>query len=448
MTPDKTPPGYAELGLLSRLRRVQQDTPEFLVDCWRRFGNVTALSLFSWRGYLICDPDDVHRVLQDNEHIYSKDTIQYQQLSDVTGKGLLTSDGVLWLSQRRLIQPAFSRPRVAALDQVIIPAVEKLLARWLQTAQVGGTLDVDAEMMRLALEIVGQALFSLDLSNDAPRLTQAVMTCLDAIVGRVRRPIRLPDAVPTPGRLHFYQALSTLDLTIHEMVAERRTDAEPGNDLLGMLLRARNAAGQPMDDRQLRDELMTILIAGHETVASALTWTWYLLAKNPLAWEKLRAEVQRVLAERTPATSDLEQLPYTAAVFSEALRLYPPAWIITRKALADDKLGEYHLAAGSTIIISPYVMHRLEPNWLQPQRFMPERFLPAEKPPRFAYLPFGAGARLCIGSGFAQVEAQLIIAMLTQRLHLQLADETRPVKAEALVTLRPKGGMIMRPRLV
>jgi len=439
------PPGHDAFSLLSQLARVQKDTPEFLCDCQRRFGDVTSLSLSSWQGYLICHPDDVRRVLQDNHHNYSKATIQYDQLSDITGRGLLTSQGDLWLAQRRLMQPAFNRPRLMALDRVIVPAVEQLGARWAQAAKAGENLNVDAEMMSLALEIVGKALFSIDLSRDAPRLTRAVMTCLDAIVGRVRFPLRMPDFIPTPGRLHFAAALNTLDMTLYNMVAERRASRDPGDDLLAMLLNARDETGRGMDDVQLRDELMTILVAGHETVASALTWTWYLLAKNPGAYDRLRQEAQNVLSGRAPASTDLEHLNYSSAVFSEALRLYPPAWVITRRALAEDKLGGYAIPPGSTLIISPYVMHRLDSAWERPLDFSPERFLDGKKAPQFAYIPFGAGPHLCIGAGFARVEAQIILSMLAQQFRLELLRPAQAVKAEALVTLRPKGGLWMRP---
>jgi len=446
MTISTRPPGFKSYELLFQLNRIRRDTLGFLLDCAKRFGDLTYFEAGRQRAFLVNSADGVRHVLQDNHRAYTKDTIQYKALSQITGRGLLTSDGDLWFRQRRLEQPAFSRARLNALDEVIVPAVQKMLQRWEQHAVNNELVDVDGEMMRTTLEIVGKALFSIDLSTQAHQLTEAVLTVLDHIVYQVQNPVRLPEILLTPRTMRFRAALSTLDMAVYEMIAGRREQADPGEDMLGMLLRARDEqTGQPMSEEQVRDEVITLLIAGHETVASALTWSWYLLAQHPQVWEKLHAEVSSVLQDRLPTTADLPSLPYTAQVFSEALRLYPPAWLITRKAAEEDEIEGYRIPKGALIIISPYVIHRHPKYWENPLTFDPERFSEArgKSHPRYAYIPFGGGPRLCIGSQFAQVEATLILAMVTQRYRLELPRGSQ-VKVDALVTLRPHGGLAMR----
>ncbi|MEJ5202363.1 MAG: cytochrome P450 [Anaerolineales bacterium] len=440
------PPGFKSYELLFQLNRIRRDTLGFLLDCAAKFGDLTYFEAGKQRAFLVNSADGVRRVLQDNHRAYNKDTIQYNSLAQITGRGLLTSDGDLWFRQRRLEQPAFSRARLNALDGVVVPAVQKMLQRWERYAASGEPVDVDGEMMRVTLEIVGKALFSIDLSTQAHQLTEAVLTVLDHIVYQAQNPVRLPEIFLTPRTVRFRAALSTLDMAVYEMIANRREQADPGEDMLGMLLKARDEqTGQPMSEEQVRDEVITLLIAGHETVASALTWSWYLLAQHSRVWENLRTEVGSVLQDRLPTTADLPNLPYTAQVFSEALRLYPPAWLITRKAIEDDQIGGYPIPRGALIIISPYVIHRHPAYWENPLAFDPERFNEArgKSYPRYAYIPFGGGPRLCIGSQFAQVEATLILAMVTQHYRLELPEGSQ-VKVDALVTLRPHGGLAMR----
>lgn len=446
MTVSTHPPGFKSHQLLFQLNRIRRDTLGFLLDCAQKFGDLTYFEAGKQRAFLVNSADGVRHILQDNHRVYNKDTIQYNSLAQITGRGLLTSDGELWFRQRRLEQPAFSRARLNALDGVVVPAVERMLERWAKHAASGEPVDVDGEMMRTTLEIVGKALFSIDLSTQAHELTQAVLTTLDHIVYQAQNPIRLPEIFLTPRTMRFRAALSMLDMAVYEMIAERREHADPGEDMLGMLLKARDEeSGQRMSDQQVRDEVITLLIAGHETVASALTWSWYLLAQHPHVWENMRAEIRRVLGGRLPTTSDLPNLLYTGQVFSEALRLYPPAWLITRKAVEADVIDGYAIPAGSLMIISPYVIHRHAAYWNEPLKFAPERFRPeAEKSrPRYAYIPFGGGPRLCIGAQFAQIEAVLLMAMVTQRYRLELPEGSR-VKVDALVTLRPHGGLAMR----
>lgn len=436
--------------LLPHLSQIRNDTPGFLLECSRRYGDLVGFKVGRTQVYFINHPDLIRRVLQDNHHNYSKDTIQYNTLATITGRGLLTSDGEEWLRHRRMEQPAFARSRLARLDQVIAPALDAMLERW-KSHPADEVLDIDREMMAVTLEIVGQALFSIDLRRDAPRLTQAVLTALDHVIYRAQNPFAPPDWVPLPRNLSFRKALSQLDQTVYEILENRRRSGEQRDDLLGMLIEARDeeSGGAALTDRQIRDEIITLLIAGHETVASALTWSWYLLAQHNEIWEQMRDEVSRLSADRPPCYADLERLPFTAAVFSEALRLYPPAWLITRKALGEDELGGQKIPAGSLIVISPYVIHRHPQFWEDAEAFLPQRFLHGRERaiPRYAYIPFGGGPRLCIGNNFAMIEGSLILAGVTQRYWLELAAES-PIRVDPLVTLRPHHGLPMRLREV
>lgn len=453
----RSTPGPRGRHLLAALRLLQQDPLAFLLEMTQVYGDIIHLPLRVMDVYILNAPQAIQHILQDNHRNYNKDTFQYNLLAGITGRGLLTADGEAWLRQRRLVQPAFHRSRIAALDGLVTEAAARMLARWEPLARAGEPVDIDAEMMRLALEIVGQALFSVDLSASAGELTGAVLTTLDYLVYRARNPFSPPTFLPTRRNRAFRAALRTLDAAVYGLIRARHgrlsaasTHAQPGleadsrpADLLEMLLIARDPeSGAGLTEQQVRDEVITLLIAGHETVASALTWAWYLLAQNPNAAEKLYDEVHTTLGGRGPAAGDLANLPYTQRAFEEALRLYPPAWIITRKALGPDEVCGHPIRAGGLVILSPYTIHRHPDFWERPGSFEPERFDPtrAAGRPRYAYIPFGGGPRLCIGDGFARFEASLILASVAQRYRLTLADAAPP-NVEALVTLRPRHGL-------
>jgi cytochrome P450 len=438
-----TAPGPTGSQLLRQIKTIQRNPLDFLLDSALTYGGVVQFPIGPVPVYAVSDPEAVKHVLQDNHRNYTKDTLQFNTLSLVTGDGLLTSDGDFWLRQRRMMQPAFHRQRIHSFGQAMTAAAERMLARWDALPQ-GTVLDVDAEMMKMTLEIVGHTLFSADLSAKASSLVQAVLIALDYIVYRAQTPLALPLAVPTPRNRAFTHAVRMLDDAVAHLIAERRAHPnEAEDDLLDMLLQARTEDEEPMSDRQLRDEIITLIIAGHETVASALTWTWHLLAHHPHATEKLVTELDESLPGRAPSPGDVTQLPYTRAVFDEALRLYPPAWLITRKSLAPDTLAGHRVPGDALIIISPYVIHRQPALWPEPTAFQPERFLREGETPRFAYLPFGGGPRLCIGNTFALMEGALVLATVAQRYHLSLAPG-HTVTADALVTIRPHGGLPMR----
>lgn len=434
-------PGPTPRELLPRLRELQQEPLEFLLELTRRYGPFVRLPVPGLPVFSISDPEAVKHVLQDNARNYSKRTLQFTNLALVTGQGLLTSDGEFWLRQRRMAQPAFHRHRIAGFGEAMTGAALRMLERW--KAKQDGVLDLDHEMMEMTLEVVGLTLFSSDFSAAAERMVEATLTALDYVIHKAQNPFGPPAWVPTARNRRFRQALGVLDRAVYRLIEERRARGRPHGDLLSMLLEARDDDGQPMTLRQLRDELITVIIAGHETVASALTWTWHLLAQHPQAEAALHAELAQVLGGRTPTTDDLPRLPYTRAVFEEALRLYPPAWLITRRATGPDTVGGYPVPKGSLLVLSPYITHRQPSAWPEPETFRPERFLEAARPPRYAYIPFGGGPRLCIGNTFALVEGQLILATVAQRYRLRPADP-KPVEVAPLVTIRPKGGLWVR----
>ena len=433
--------------LLPQMLRIQSDTLGFILETTRRYGDLVHFDLGMTHAFLISRPSAIQHVLQDNHRNYTKDTIQYNSLATITGRGLLTSDGDLWFRHRRLEQPAFAKPRLAALDLVVVPAVQEMLERWTAGLAFGSQIDVDREMMRVTLEVVGKTLFGIDLSREAHTLTSAVLTCLDHIVYKARMMIAPPDSFPTLRNIRFHRALHTLNKAVYELIDVRQQrGGDLGDDLLGMLLRARDPdSGDPLSRIQLRDEVITLLIAGHETVASALTWTFYLLAEHRPAWEELHAEVQRVLGGRPPTGADVTSLTFTGQVFDEALRLYPPAWLITRKAVKEDDLDGEPVPAGALIIISPYAVHRNPAVWQAPEDFDPGRFAGGadNQRSRYGYIPFGAGPRLCIGNQFALIEARLVLAMVAQRFRLDLPPAS-VVRPDPLVTIRPRGGLPMR----
>ena len=449
-------PGPRGRTLLKDLQQMQINPLFLLYKNSQEYGDFVYYPLGLLNVFLINHSEAIQHILSLNHRNYSKDTFQYNLLSSITGKGLLTSEGEFWLRQRRLVQPAFHRNRITAFSDLITGATQSMLERWERASHTGQPLDIDAEMMQLTLAIVGKALFGIDLTDQASELSRAALTVLDYIVHRARHPISLPPGFPTTRNREFKSALNKLDKAVITIINHRRTSEKNGGslakdreDLLDRLLEARDEqSGVGMTDRQLRDEVITLLIAGHETVASALIWTWYLLSQNPPAADRLRLELAQVVGGRVPAADDLPNLPYTRMVFEEALRLYPPAWMISRKALAEDKIdcGETHIIpANALVIISPYIIHRHPTYWESPDIFNPERFTldKISGRPHFSFIPFGGGPRLCIGDNFARFEAQLIIASIAQRFRLELLGNPQ-IEPEPLVTLRPKHGLSMR----
>jgi cytochrome P450 len=424
---------------------MRRDPLAYVAGLARDYGDVVRLGLGPLAIYSITHPDGVKHVLQDNNQNYVKGEI-IARVKILIGEGLFTSEGTFWRRQRRLAQPAFHRERIAGFVDTMVRRTAERLAGWEIAVRNGEPIDVAAEMNALTLTIVGETLFGRDLSGDAAEAGRALRVALEVTAHRTMSYMVPPIWFPTARNRAFRRAVRTLDSLVFEIIDARRRAHDPGADLLGMLMSARDEeTGEGMSRSQLRDEVMTFLLAGHETTAVALAWTWYLLARHPDVAERARDEVLGVLGDRTPVLEDLPRIPMARMVVEEAMRLYPPVWGIGRQSIGPDEIGGYDIPAGAIVNLSPWVTHRHPAFWPDPERFDPERFRPGVERtrPRFAYFPFSGGPRLCIGETFALVEAQLIVAMMLQRHGLTLVDTT-PVVLEPTLTLRPRGGLRMR----
>jgi cytochrome P450 len=441
----RTPPGPRGHLLLGHLPEYQRDPLTLFMNAALRYGGVVRLRFAGRHVFFVNHPDAIKHVLQDNNRNYHK-SVGYEKTRPMLGYGLLTSEDDFWRRQRRLAQPAFHRKQIGAFAATMTDATAQMLERWRAFAASGRTFDVAQEMMRLTLTIVGKTLFSSDVSGEADTVGRALTIALEHTNKRMQSLFDLGEKLPLPENRRFDEAIATLDRVVYGMIEERRRGThDEYHDLLSLLLHAQDDdTGERMSDKQLRDEAMTIFLAGHETTANALSWAWVLLSKHPDVLRKLQAEVDTVLAGRAPTLDDLPQLRYTRMVLDEVLRLYPPAWAIGRNTIGDDTIIDYHVPANSIVAMSAYVTHRLPQFWPNPEGFDPERFAPGaeEKRPRFAYFPFGGGPRLCIGNNFALMEAVLILAMVVQRFRLDLVPG-HPIEPEPMVTLRPRHGVLV-----
>ena len=444
--PHALPPaarGYPVLGVFPRFMRA----PVACMTDAAQYGPVVYLGMNS---YLVHHPDGVKYILQENNRNYdNRDTPAWNKLRPLLGNGLVLNSGQSWLQQRRLMQPAFHRKRIATLTTTMTDESAAMIARWQAPAARGTPLDILAETTNLTMQIILKTMFSTDLGDDTEAVAHAMTTVLERTGKRLRSLASVPERWPTPGNRAFRRALHTLDAFVYRIIAERRRNGKDMDDLLGMLLAARDEeTGEGMSDRQLRDETMTMFVAGHETTSTLLAWIWHLVAAHPDVERRLHAEVGAALDGRTPTAADLSALPYLRMVIDETLRLYPPGWILTRSPEADDEVGGYRIPAKSVIFLSPYLTHRHPDYWENADTFDPERFAPehAAGYARFAYWPFGGGPRQCIGNNFALMEAQLIVAMVAQSYRLQPLPGT-VVEPTAGVTLQPRGlRMTVHPR--
>lgn len=423
----------------------RENTVHTFVRAMQEQGDVARLRLLALTAHAVFHPDHVRHVLQEQHRIYTKATRGMRMLKLFLGEGLLTSEGDFWLRQRRIAQPGFHRERIAHFGQAIGRVGEESAVEALGYAGTGRSIDVAELMNKATFRLVGETLFSADFEADAKRVSEALSFVNEDTIARIQHPLTLPLDVPTLRNLHYRRATATLDDVVHRTIAHRRASTTPAHDLLSMLMDARDAdTGEGMSDKQLRDEVMTIMLAGHETTSNALTWTLYLLSTAPHVRVRLEQELDEVLGGRTPTSADIPNLRYTKMVLDESMRLYPPAHTIARSPSVDDSIGGYFIPARSLVFVPVYAVHRHPAIWSNPEGFDPERFSPerAASIPRYAHIPFGGGPRLCIGQAFAMLEAQLLLATLCQRTRFDLAPG-HVVEMEPLITLRPKGGMPM-----
>ena len=438
-----TAPGPVGQSMLGSFGAIRKNPLAYLDSVWRTYGDVVQFPVPKPPSYLVNDPDGVRSVLVTNARSYGKSTIQYSALSLVTGEGLLSADTAEWKRQRPMVQPAFHRETLTTIVSHVATAAERIIEDWNALTE-GAVVDIDAAIMNAALEVVGHALFGSDLSTDADVLTTATLDALDVVIARARVPITPPAWVPTPGNRKLSSSVAALDRAVHSMLDSRGVREVPA-DMLDLLITARDDEGHALTETEIRDQVVTFIVAGHETVASALTWTFALLAENPEVMRLLQAEADAVLGGNAAQFADYQRLPYARAVIDETLRLYPPAWLITRNSLGDDVLGGFEVPEGSLIIMSPWLLHRHPGVWANPDRFDPQRFIDGEID-RSAFIPFGAGPRQCIGRDFAYVEAVLLLSSLVAHFDLEYpAGQQRP-PAVPLVTMRPANGLHLRVR--
>jgi len=433
-------PQMSGLPLLGNLLELQRDRLSMLKRLVRECGEIGSFRIGPRAIVVSNKPEHAQIVLVDRASDFEK-TPFLDLMKPALGNGLLTSRNEFHKRQRKLVAPAFQHRRIAEYAAVMADYAECSQARWAD----GATIDVAAEMMRLTLWIIGKTLFDADVAAEARELGRSLRLLLKFVIDQIGAVVPIPQHWPTPRNRRVQQALARLDATVYRMIADRRASGADRGDLLSMLLQAHDEDdGSFMTDQQVRDEAMTLFLAGHETTAVALAWCWYLLTQHPQTYARMQAEIDQVLAGRTPSLSDLPNLRYTLQVLKEAMRIYPPAYILGRIAIRPVDLGDYQLATGTIIDFSPYIMHRRPDFYPEPERFLPERWTPAfeHSLPRHAYMPFGAGPRICIGNQFAMMEGHLLLAALAQRVTFELAPGQRIVP-QPMITLRPKDGIKM-----
>ncbi len=423
--------GGDRLSNLLRMREEYGDTVRL------RFGGITA--------HMFSDPDDLKEIFHTRNREFDKFTRGMFTLRLVLGRGLLTAEGSDWLKHRRIAQPAFHRKKIASWAGLMVQAAEDMCSQWSD----GEVIDAHTAMMQVTMRIVGETLLGTDVTAKADNVGEALDVVIPYINKRVNAIFNLPPRVPTKRNRAFMKASSTLDDVVMDMIRQRRKSSAQHDDLLQMLMDTRDAdTGERMDDAQLRDEAMTIFLAGHETTANALSWALYLLSKNPVAGRELDQEVDRVLGGERAGFQHTRDLVYTKQVVEETMRLYPPAWMIARSPTEDTEVGGYFLPARSLLFLSPWVTHRHPDHWKDPEGFDPDRFHPDRRGqiPKYAYFPFGGGPRVCIGNNFALMEAQLILATIRKHWHLDLIPG-HAVEPQPQVTLRPSQlKMVVRRR--
>jgi cytochrome P450 len=432
-------PRLAGHPILGHLGSFKNDRAGMLLRYGREHPDIVGLRMGLVRSVLVASPALVNEVLTTKEAAFVKSPGLSVFMRPLLGNGLLTSEHDFHTRQRKLLAPAFAAKRIAGYARTFGERTDRVA----KTLPNDTTLDVADLTMRLTFEIVGKTLFDAEVISDASDVGAALTTAMEVSMGQLSSLIPLPPMIPTPKNLAYRRAVARLDEVVYRIIRERRAHSDDRGDVLSMLLEAKDEDGGSMSDEQIRDEAMTLFLAGHETTANALAWTFSLLAKNPDVRTRLEAEVDTLSA--APTYEDLKKLPYTLAIFKEAMRLYPPAYVLGRRVVKDVEIGGYRLKRNTIVFINILGIHRRPDLWPDPERFDPDRFLgdKEKQMPRCAYMPFGGGPRICIGNHFALMEGHVVLAALARQVRFERVSDADP-ELEPLVTLRPKGGLPMR----
>ena len=440
-------PGPSGRLLIGSLAAFSRDILGTLEQGWRDYGDLVRYKLGPTHLYAVSSPQLADQILvRDKQHFLKlhREDGKPVGLALVLGKGLLTNaDQESWLLQRRMMQPIFHRRNIARMGDEMLLAGQHMLERWQRDVAPGGQINLHHEMMVTTLDIINKTMFGADVLGEASEIGTRVEIAARFVSDRTKNPFQPPLSIPTPRNRGFKQASREIDNFIYQLIDQRAHSAEQREDLLQMLLEARDEeTGEAMTRQQIRDEVVTIFGAGHETTANALTWAWALLAQHPEVLHRLQTEIDSVLGKRPPSMEDLPKLPYCNAVFDEVLRLRPPAPITLRQTTVPVSLGGYSFAAGTRFIISIININRHPDHWPEPEHFMPERFLEGQRRDqhKLAYLPFGAGQRMCIGNHFALMEGVLLLILMVQHYELHTIPGEK-IEADMAVTMRPKGGL-------
>ena len=445
MTALPTQQGPRPWPILGNAPSFARDPIGFASRCQQTYGDIIRLNLFGVEGYLVLHPDDVEHVLVKKQKNYSKQTRGIKKLQTVFGQGLLTSDGDFWRRQRRIAQPAFRKGTIASFAETMATCAEDMCSKWDQNFLGLADFDLYDEMMRVTLRVVGETLLGQDVSDASSKVGVALEQAIHITNKRVVRPFDIPTWLPTPENLKLKRAIEDLDEVVQQIIDTERANATPGDHLLSMLLHAKDPETQEtMSDKQLRDEVLIMFVAGHETTANTLAWFWYNIATHPEAAAKISNEISTTFQERSlQDLSAIGELHYTTAAIEETMRLYPPGWWFARIASEDDDIRGYPVKAGDHVWMCAYLSQRHPSCWKDANAFVPERHLGEQARPKLASFPFGAGPRHCIGSHFAMLEMKIIIAAVMRRFQLTLPDGF-PIALNPSTTLRPKHGLRMK----
>ncbi len=439
--PDHYPPGPPRKPIVGSMLDFRRDRLTFIEHCRDTYGDIAYTRIMDRHVYMLFNAEDIHYMLVKNAQHLIKPPVQRRNLGRLLGDGLLTSDGGYWRQQRKLIQPAFHMQRIASYGDTMVHYTQQTVAQWRNEPEI----DAHEAMMHLTMQIVAKALFDAEVTDEADDISRAVTNAIDATSKVLMRPARqLFMWAPTTINQTRREATRTLDAVVYGFIRDRRAAGNPDTgDLLSMLMRATYEDGSTMSEKALRDEIITLFVAGHETTANALTWALYLLAQHPDVYAKATQAVDDTLGGRAAAMADLPALAYIQWIVQESMRLYPPAWVLSRATTAPLTVRGYELPVGAIVLASPWAMHRHPAYWYEPDTFRPERFATHEDKLKAAYFPFGGGPRVCVGNSFAMMEMVLVLATLLQHFCFEMVPG-QAIEPEPVVTLRPNTAVRMR----